>query len=122
MRNRVGYVSVPYRMPRPACAVFSSRQLAASFPGLVDCFDQSAAAGAHALRRVPYWQRRQPIGRSSRCFHIPKTIFTASRVALADLAHGVGTPAYVYSSQAILANYREYDEPSPIFRTRFVTR
>ena len=32
------------------------------------------------------------------------------QVALADLAHGVGTPAYVYSSQAILANYREYDE------------
>ena len=31
------------------------------------------------------------------------------QVALADLAHGVGTPAYVYSSQAILANYREYD-------------
>jgi diaminopimelate decarboxylase len=32
------------------------------------------------------------------------------RVALADLAHRVGTPAYVYSSQAILANYRAYDE------------
>ena len=32
------------------------------------------------------------------------------QVALADLAHGVGTPAYVYSSQAILANYRAYDE------------
>jgi len=32
------------------------------------------------------------------------------QVALADLAHGVGTPAYVYSSQEILANYRAYDE------------
>ena len=32
------------------------------------------------------------------------------RVALADLAHAVGTPAYVYSSQAILANYQAYDE------------
>ncbi len=32
------------------------------------------------------------------------------QVALADLAHGVGTPAYVYSSQAILANFRAYDE------------
>ena len=29
---------------------------------------------------------------------------------LADLAHRTGTPAYVYSSQAILANYRAYDE------------
>jgi diaminopimelate decarboxylase len=32
------------------------------------------------------------------------------QVALADLAHRAGTPAYVYSSQAILANYRAYDE------------
>ena len=32
------------------------------------------------------------------------------QVALADLAHRTGTPAYVYSSQAILANYRAYDE------------
>ena len=32
------------------------------------------------------------------------------QVALADLAHRVGTPAYVYSSQEILANYRAYDE------------
>jgi len=30
--------------------------------------------------------------------------------ALADLAAEVGTPAYVYSSQSILANYRAYDE------------
>jgi diaminopimelate decarboxylase len=32
------------------------------------------------------------------------------QVALADLAHRAGTPAYVYSSQAILENYRAYDE------------
>src|SRR5215831_11405611 len=32
------------------------------------------------------------------------------QVPLADLAHRVGTPAYVYSSQAILANFRAYDE------------
>jgi diaminopimelate decarboxylase len=32
------------------------------------------------------------------------------QVALADLAHRVGTPAYVYSGQSILANYRAYDE------------
>jgi diaminopimelate decarboxylase len=32
------------------------------------------------------------------------------QVPLADLAHRVGTPAYVYSSQAILDNYRAYDE------------
>jgi diaminopimelate decarboxylase len=32
------------------------------------------------------------------------------QVALADLAHRVGTPAYVYSGREILANYRAYDE------------
>jgi diaminopimelate decarboxylase len=32
------------------------------------------------------------------------------QVPLADLAHRVGTPAYVYSSQAILDNYRAYDD------------
>jgi len=32
------------------------------------------------------------------------------QVPLADLAHHVGTPAYVYSRQAILDNYRAYDE------------
>ncbi|MGD0047257.1 MAG: diaminopimelate decarboxylase [Bryobacteraceae bacterium] len=31
------------------------------------------------------------------------------QVALADLAAHVGTPAYVYSSQTILTNYRAYD-------------
>ena len=32
------------------------------------------------------------------------------QVPLADLAHRVGTPAYVYSGADILANYRAYDE------------
>jgi diaminopimelate decarboxylase len=32
------------------------------------------------------------------------------QVPLADLASRVGTPAYVYSSQAILENFRAYDE------------
>ncbi len=32
------------------------------------------------------------------------------QVPLADLAHHIGTPAYVYSSAAILASYRAYDE------------
>jgi len=32
------------------------------------------------------------------------------QVPLADLAARVGTPAYVYSSQTILANYRAYDD------------
>jgi len=32
------------------------------------------------------------------------------QVALADVAAKVGTPAYVYSSQTILTNYRAYDE------------
>jgi len=32
------------------------------------------------------------------------------QVPLADLAHRSGTPAYVYSSQSILCNYRAYDE------------
>ncbi len=32
------------------------------------------------------------------------------RVALADLAARVGTPAYVYSAQTILDNFRSYDE------------
>jgi diaminopimelate decarboxylase len=32
------------------------------------------------------------------------------QVPLADVAARVGTPAYVYSSQTILANYRAYDE------------
>src|SRR5579883_1488194 len=32
------------------------------------------------------------------------------QVPLADLAHRIGTPAYVYSGIAILCNYRAYDE------------
>jgi len=32
------------------------------------------------------------------------------QVALADLAAQVGTPAYVYSAQTLLGNYRAYDE------------
>ncbi len=32
------------------------------------------------------------------------------QVPLADLAARVGTPAYVYSSQALLDNFRAYDE------------
>ena len=32
------------------------------------------------------------------------------QVPLADLAARVGTPAYVYSSQSILENFRAYDE------------
>jgi len=32
------------------------------------------------------------------------------QVPLADLAHRAGTPAYVYSSETILRNYRAYDE------------
>src|SRR5450432_3679794 len=32
------------------------------------------------------------------------------QVPLADLARRSGTPAYVYSSHAILSNYRAYDE------------
>src|SRR4051794_38322684 len=31
-------------------------------------------------------------------------------VPLADLAHQVGTPAYVYSARGILDNYRSYDD------------
>ena len=36
--------------------------------------------------------------------------YYCEQVPLADLAHVTGTPAYVYSSQTILANYRAYDE------------
>src|SRR6202034_2260364 len=32
------------------------------------------------------------------------------QVPLADLAAHVGTPAYVYSSESLLTNYRAYDE------------
>src|SRR5215471_13092679 len=36
--------------------------------------------------------------------------YYCEQVALADLAHHAGTPAYVYSSKAILDNYRAYTE------------
>jgi diaminopimelate decarboxylase len=36
--------------------------------------------------------------------------FYCEQVPLADLAARVGTPAYVYSSETILTNYRAYDE------------
>jgi len=36
--------------------------------------------------------------------------FYCEQVPLADVAAHVGTPAYVYSSETILANYRAYDE------------
>ncbi len=36
--------------------------------------------------------------------------FYCEQVPLADLARRVGTPAYVYSSQSILDNFRAYDE------------
>ena len=36
--------------------------------------------------------------------------FYCEQVPLADLAARVGTPAYVYSSQTLLANYRAYDQ------------
>ena len=43
-------------------------------------------------------------------FHYSQNDLYVERVPLADLAAAVGTPAYVYSSQAILENYRAYDE------------
>src|SRR5215471_5961025 len=36
--------------------------------------------------------------------------YYCEQVPLADLAQGVGTPAYVYSSRVILSNYRAYTE------------
>src|SRR5882757_6589895 len=36
--------------------------------------------------------------------------YYCDQVALADLAHRVGTPAYVYSANAILENYRAYND------------
>ncbi|HTS61281.1 MAG TPA: diaminopimelate decarboxylase [Candidatus Acidoferrales bacterium] len=43
-------------------------------------------------------------------FRYSENDFYCEQVPLADLAHGVGTPAYVYSSGVILANYRAYTE------------
>jgi len=43
-------------------------------------------------------------------FHYSENDFYCEQVPLADLAARVGTPAYVYSSDVILKNYRAYDE------------
>jgi len=43
-------------------------------------------------------------------FSYSQNDFYCDEVPLADLAHQVGTPAYVYSSRAILDNFRAYDE------------
>jgi diaminopimelate decarboxylase len=43
-------------------------------------------------------------------FSYSQNDFYCEQVPLADLAARVGTPAYVYSSQALLDNYRAYDE------------
>jgi len=97
---------------------FSSRQLAAFFRAWWNCFDQSAAAALTPAPRA-ILAKTQPIGRYPDVFIFPKrSLLRAGRAG--DLAHGVGTPAYVYSSQAILANYREYDEAFADFRTRLL--
>jgi diaminopimelate decarboxylase len=43
-------------------------------------------------------------------FHYSGQDLYCENVPLADIAHEAGTPAYVYSSAAILGNYRAYDE------------
>jgi diaminopimelate decarboxylase len=43
-------------------------------------------------------------------FHYVENTLYCEDVALADIAKAAGTPAYVYSSQIILDNYRAYDE------------
>src|ERR1039457_1255491 len=43
-------------------------------------------------------------------FHYSNQDLYCENVALADIARQAGTPAYVYSSAAILENYRAYDE------------
>jgi diaminopimelate decarboxylase len=43
-------------------------------------------------------------------FHYSNQDFYCEDVPLADIAHSAGTPAYVYSSAAILENYHAYDE------------
>jgi diaminopimelate decarboxylase len=42
-------------------------------------------------------------------FSYSENDFYCEQVPLADLAASVGTPAYVYSSETILSNYRAYD-------------
>jgi len=43
-------------------------------------------------------------------FHYSENDLYCEQVPLADLAHRVHTPAFVYSRQAVLDNYRAYDE------------
>src|ERR1700691_2567329 len=43
-------------------------------------------------------------------FHYSNHDLYCENVPLADIAQQAGTPAYVYSSAAILENYRAYDE------------
>src|SRR5258705_1031761 len=43
-------------------------------------------------------------------FHYTQNTLYCENVPLADIAKSEGTPAYVYSSQTILDNYRAYDE------------
>src|SRR5215471_5723356 len=43
-------------------------------------------------------------------FSYSENDFYCEQVPLADLAHAVGTPAYVYSSGTILNNYRAYTD------------
>ena len=43
-------------------------------------------------------------------FHYSQQDLYCEDVPLADIAHRAGTPAYVYSSGAILENYRAYDD------------
>jgi diaminopimelate decarboxylase len=52
------------------------------------------------------------IGRppSKKMFHYSNHDLYCENVPLADIARQAGTPAYVYSSAAILENYRAYDE------------
>ena len=43
-------------------------------------------------------------------FSYSQNDYYCEQVPLADLAHRVGTPAYVYSANAILNNYRAYND------------
>ena len=43
-------------------------------------------------------------------FHYSGNDYYCDQVPLADLAAAIGTPAYVYSAETILSNFRAYDE------------